>query len=133
MFVPPTYDFAHPFFENHAFVGMAEDRRYAHPKWGFIDTMGKQIVEFKYSQVKDFSEGLAAVKTQDGKWGFIDYKDNMVIPNIYDDIYSFKNGLAWATIKSDKKYGFINKKGEWVITFDEPAQVFDIRWSKRVK
>jgi len=133
MFVPPTYDFAHPFFENYAFVGMAEDRRYAHPKWGFIDTSGKQIADFKYPQVRDFSEGLAAVKTQNNKWGFIDYQDKMIIPDIYDNVYSFKNGLAWATIKDENKYGFINKKGEWVITLNEPKKVFDIRWSKRVK
>lgn len=134
MLVQPTYDFAHSFHENYAFVGMAEDRaKYAHPKWGFIDTTGKLVCELKYKFVHDFSEGLAGVLTQNDKWGFIDYKDSLVVPDKYDAVYSFKDDLAWAEIRSENKCGFINKKGEWVIVFDNPQKVFDLRWNKRVK
>lgn len=133
MLVPPTYDFAHQFHENYAFVGRSENRRYNDQKWGLIDTTGKLIVTFKYPYVKDFSEGLAAVQTENKKWGFINYQDSLVIPDIFDKVYSFKNGLAWASIKDENKYGFINKNGEWIISLDEPKQVFDIRWNKRVQ
>ncbi len=132
--VEPTYDFAHPFKENHAFVAIAEDRlRYARPRWGFIDTTGKLITDLKYEQIRDFSEGLAAVKKPGEKWGFINYQDSLVIPAIYDRLNSFKNGLAWAEIADENKYGFINKKGEWVILLDKPKQVFDMRLNKKVK
>ncbi len=130
----PTFDFAHAFKENHAFVAMAEDRlRYARPRWGFIDTTGKLIADFKYHQVNDFSEGLASVQNAEGKWGFINYQDSLVIPAVYDKLASFKDGLAWAEITSENKYGFINKNGDWVILLDEPEKVFDLRLNKKVK
>lgn len=47
-------------------------------KWGYIDKIGKIIVEFKFENVKKFSEGLAVVKVN-GKWGYIDRIGKMVI------------------------------------------------------
>lgn len=134
MFVQPTYDFAQPFHENYAFVAIVQDRRkFAKPKWGFIDTTGKLVCELKYKAAKHFSEGLAAVMTKNNKWGFINYKDSLVISDKFDMLYPFKDGLAWAEIRDENKYGFINKKGEWEIVFDNPKRVFDLRWNKRVK
>ena len=63
---------------------------------------------------KDFSEGLAAVKT-DGKWGFIDTEGNLVIEAIYDGAESFSEGKA--AVQLDGRWGFINASGDTVISF----------------
>lgn len=62
-------------------------------KWGFADPNGNIKIKIQYSDVRHFSEGLAAVK-KDGKWGYIDTKGVEKIPFKYVDAYPFKNGVA---------------------------------------
>lgn len=87
-------------------------------KWGFRDAKGNIVAQPRYSQVQDFSNGLAAVElTENGlaKWGFIDTKGNMVIqPKYTIQPSQFDNcGLAMV-INKDGISSFINKKGETV-------------------
>lgn len=81
-------------------------------KWGFVDATGKEIASCKYDEVKEFSEGLAAV-CEKGKWGFIDENANTVVPYIYDEAGSFIDDHAW--VRQKKLYGYIDKKGNQVI------------------
>lgn len=37
-------------------------------KWGFVNEKNEPICEFIYDEVRDFSEGIAAVRI-DNKWG----------------------------------------------------------------
>jgi outer membrane protein OmpA-like peptidoglycan-associated protein len=67
-----------------------------------------------YNNVKDFSEGLAAVKV-DSKWGFIDKLGKSVIKPKYKESGSFSEGLAAVKLSDD--WGFINAKGEIIIQF----------------
>lgn len=82
----------------------------------------------KYDQVDAFSEGMAAVR-RDGKWGYINLQGEEMIPCQFSDAFppgQFSDGLACVVDeRSDadkklwnKRVGFINKKGEWVITGD---------------
>ena len=48
---------------------------------------------FKYTEVRNFKEGLACVKSN-GKWGFIDETGKEVIPLKYDLGFDFKEGFA---------------------------------------
>lgn len=129
--VRPLYDFANPFKENYAFVGIAEDNYYT-AKWGFIDTTGKLVSNMNYQEVSNFSEGLAAVKFEN-KWGFIDYHDKFILPNIYSIAFPFVDGLAFVGIADENRYGFIDKSGNWVITIEDAIKVVDVRINKRVK
>lgn len=86
--------------------------------WGFRDEKGNIIAEAKYSKVQDFSNGLAAVETNENgvpKWGFIDKQGKMIIPPKYTIQPSkFDNcGLAMV-INKDGLCSFINKTGETV-------------------
>lgn len=38
--------------------------------WGYIDLRGREVVPCVFDETRDFSDGLAAVKTE-GKWGYI--------------------------------------------------------------
>ncbi|MDE5829951.1 MAG: WG repeat-containing protein [Duncaniella sp.] len=82
----------------------------------------------KYDQIDAFSEGMAAVR-RDGKWGYINLKGEEVIPCQFSDDFppgQFSEGLACVVDdrnEADKKLwnkrvGFINSKGEWVLTGD---------------
>lgn len=82
----------------------------------------------RYDQIDAFSEGLAAVR-RDGKWGYINLKGEEVIPCQFSDAFppgQFSEGLACVVDDRseednklwNKRVGFINKKGEFVITGD---------------
>lgn len=82
----------------------------------------------RYDQIDAFSEGLAAVH-RDGKWGYINLKGEEVIPCQFPESYrvgQFSEGVACVvdtSYKNDsalwnKRVGFINKKGEWVLEGD---------------
>jgi hypothetical protein len=87
----------------------------AYSKTGFIDKTGKKVIDVAYSEVRNFSEGLAAVNSgvTFRPWLYIDKTGRDAIPFNYDDAYSFSEGLA--AIKKDGKFGFIDKKGNIVI------------------
>lgn len=94
-------------------------------KYGFKNEGGKFVIKPNYDDAREFSEGLAAVRlgdkydddcllTESGKWGFINTKGKTVIPFQFYAVLPFKEGLA-LTVTSEKKVGYINKKGEWKI------------------
>jgi len=97
--------------------------------WGYIDRSGKMVIPKQYAFADDFSEGLAGVVV-DNKFGFINPNGEMVIPPgftprrgpyAWNGIVAtsrFSEGLApvntterWA----DRAYGYINRKGDFVI------------------
>ena len=82
------------------------------------------MLECKYKNVKDFSEGLAPVKIK-SSWGYIDKKGKLVIDNIFQNAFRFQDGLA--KIKINGKYGFINTSGKIIINaeFDEVLRMDD--------
>lgn len=83
-------------------------------KVGVIDSEEKIVVEPKYKQIRQFSDGLAAVETfgitklefmpggkqyrhviiQKPKWGFINKLGKEIIPPQYDMVYPFSAGHA---------------------------------------
>ncbi|MBO5348820.1 MAG: WG repeat-containing protein [Clostridia bacterium] len=83
-------------------------------KYGYIDTKGNVIIDFKYDYAYKFSDGLAVVE-KDGNLGYIDNKGNVIIDFEYKDANDFSEGLA--SVYKDGKYGYINTKGEVVIDF----------------
>ncbi len=72
--IAPQYDEAQPFEESLAAV-MKKDE-FGTPRWGFIDTTGKNIIPLKYSiQPGDFSQGLAVVFPSDKREFFAAFID----------------------------------------------------------
>ncbi len=91
------------------------------------------MFDFKYDDIRDFSEGLAAVK-QGNKWKYIDPQDNQIIRNYYDVAESFINGLAFVIDKENEITGYINPLGEIVYKLPEKAEeIIDLRLNKKVK
>lgn len=122
------FDEARNFFEDRAFVGILDDDYKL--TWGFIDKDGRMIESYIYSNVLDFSEGLAAVQ-KDNYWGYIDKNGNTVIDFKYNDADSFKNGLAFVVDRQNKKAGYIDKKGNFLITFNKFEILIDFRSNRK--
>ncbi len=89
--------------------------------FGFLHVSGKLVADFKFTQVRDFSNGMGAI-SRGGKWGFIDKMGKEVIPPQFERVFDFSEDLAY-TYKS-LKWGFINKQGKEVIQFQYQSQTF---------
>ncbi|MGE5474255.1 MAG: WG repeat-containing protein [Ignavibacteriales bacterium] len=88
-------------------------------KYGFIDSTGTLIVEYKYDDTSLFPfEGFSDVE-KDGKWGFIDNKGKEITELKYDEVDSFKEGVA--AVKKNGKWGFIDRTGKEIteLKYDE--------------
>ena len=114
------YDSANGFCE-----GMASVCRDG--KWGFIDTVGREVVPCMYDGVDDFHEGMTRVNVgggwrrtdedepslSGGKTGFVDKTGREVIPCLYLYADNFHDGLAQVEVREDGKSDcfFIDKSG----------------------
>jgi hypothetical protein len=88
--VNPEYDIVAPFSEGLARVQRGD-------KIGYVDKNGFMAIEAKFlPRSESFSEGVAAVVTDERKAGFIDRNGNWMIAPRYNDARSFHNGLALA-------------------------------------
>ena len=84
-------------------------------KYGYKDSTGNVLVEPKYDDAYDFSEGLGPVKHNE-KWGFIDYKGTVVIPFKYDDVGRYVDGFCF--VSKNGEIGFLDRNGNAVIFGD---------------
>ena len=82
-------------------------------EWGYVNRAGKVVITPKYSFAGPFSEGLAAVCSDDAKWGYIDTKGRVKVPLRYNSAGSFSEGLA--TVRVHHKWGYIDRNGREVI------------------
>ena len=80
--------------------------------WGYIDTLGNEIIRCNFENAKKMKNGLAPVKVN-GKWGFIDKAGNLAISPIYDDADEFDGTLA--KVARQHRFGYINFKGEEIV------------------
>ena len=81
-------------------------------KWGYINIEGKVVVEPKYDQARDFSEGIGAVALG-GRYGLVDRDGREIVAPKFDMIGYFHNGMA--DVELAKRYGYIDREGKIVI------------------
>lgn len=83
--------------------------------YGFINSNFELVIPCKYSEASNFSGG-ASVVIYEGQRGFIDVKDSFHAVDV-DMIYPFSDDVAKVR-KTDRygdKYGYINKKGVFIV------------------
>lgn len=94
-----------------------EEKPY-HYLWGFMNTSGKTVIEPQFKNVGEFSEGLAAVKTELG-WNYIDKKGNVVIRNVPNEIPErFHNGRIVVKAGDYRVKGLYDNSGKQVLPFE---------------
>lgn len=103
---PLVYDdFPCEFFE-----GLSPVRRDG--KWGFVDTLGHEVIGTRYDSVGLFACGLAPVSIG-GRWGFVDKRDSLVVPLRYQAAAYFS--CRRAPVMIEGHWGFIDPRGVEVI------------------
>jgi tetratricopeptide (TPR) repeat protein len=128
---PQFFTIAGEFSDGLAEVSVFEGNKKI--KGGYIDESGKFVIEEEFEgSFGEFKNGLASFKREKtglslilnkfatyGKYGYIDKSGDIVIDEQFDYASDFNdNGLAMVKIidaQKKEKYGFINKKGKFVI------------------
>jgi hypothetical protein len=128
--IKPEHDYAHEFKEGRALVGNLYPY-FMKTRWGVIDTLGNFIVDYIYPEANGYSEGLASVRDS-VSWGFIDKNGNYVIESQFYYTGNFVDGIAWASKKNEKLYGFINRKGDFILEINNFDKIIDLRLNKRM-
>lgn len=81
-------------------------------RYTFLSENGTQLPQ-DYQDLRDFSEGLAAVQNK-GLWGFINTRGDMVIQPQFTMVNPFANAVTWGKTK-DGKWVLIGKTGKVLI------------------
>ncbi|AKL94572.1 hypothetical protein CACET_c10890 [Clostridium aceticum] len=133
--VPPTYDYAYPFYGDRAKV--KKNNRY-----GFIDPEGREVVEIVWDDTADaFHKALSWVKKED-KFGYIDKNGEVILSPQFEvakefrcldvfTVHSQEKRQYAALVKKDGKYGYIDKKGTYIFepSFDDAKEFWDIGYA----
>jgi hypothetical protein len=107
------YSNAEPYHNGYALVQFRIDN--IHYDWGYIDIDGNICPPLHVNEARNFSNGLAPVKTEEG-WGFMDSKFKMVIRSQYDFAGEFSEGLCAVGNGNDtvQRWCYINTLGQQV-------------------
>lgn len=86
---------------------------------GYRNLEGRTVIEPRFREAKDFSEGLAAVKVF-SKYGYLDQTGTFVIEPQFDRAEEFQNGIARVARRTEDwewEYGLVDKNGAWILPY----------------
>lgn len=81
-------------------------------KYGYVNSVGTQIVRPVYDDARAFINGFALVQ-RGGKWGYLNSNGQKLTNCIYDSAMDFYNG--YAIVKRKGKWGAIATTGAEVV------------------
>lgn len=84
-------------------------------RYGYIDSLGKVVIQPIYSRAFNFSEGLARVNVGKAS-GYINTKGELVVPYRYSSTSDFSEGMASVMLAFGGKYGYIDNTGKLRVT-----------------
>lgn len=92
-------------------LGIVQDSEY---KFGYIDSLGNEVITCKYFDARDFQEGKAFVKMKNEvTMKCINKLEQVLFTTPYQNAEAYSEGLAYVEDYSDG--GFINEQGQLVI------------------
>lgn len=108
--------FSYKYADCRAFCeGRAPVKLTPNSNWGAIDTQGNLVIDFCWSELSFFVDGLARAKSSDGRHVFIDKYGNISFYctyGRYDDCFS--EGMC-AVATQDWKWGYVDTHNKLVI------------------
>ena len=100
---------------NYFSAGLAAVKHKLSKLYGFIDTLGNEVIEPQFLDVRPFGRNsLAAALSENGRWGYIDRFGNWAIEPAYADAGEFTE-MAPVQDPDSGLWGFIDESGEWLI------------------
>lgn len=104
----PSIDDAFDFYYGYSTIKLDDN-------WGLMGKNFDMAIQPYFYGLGTMSDNglVVAMRTDDSKCEYVNAKGETKIPAMYDECYAFKDGVA--IIKLNKKYGAINKSGDFVI------------------
>jgi hypothetical protein len=116
LLIGPQFSIIEPFADGYARVEVARG------SWKFIDTSGRVFPEEGFRNLRDFSDGLAAVRFRTG-WGFIDINGKEPFPEKYSEVGDFHEGFSKVKIQLKSKYGGLVKPRQVYAIIDKQGKM----------
>lgn len=93
--------------------------------FGYINKDGEVTINPQFIGCDSFSNGLAAIRNDNGEWGYIDKSGTIIINPQFKSAGKFIDGMA--VVSSGKSYGTIDKEGKFLINpqFDKIGMFAD--------
>jgi len=85
-------------------------------KWGYINSSGKVVIDFKFDHAYNFTKNKLALVGVDEKFGYINTKGEFEIDPIYTNAIPFDGNVA--ICKLNGYYGTINEEGKELAKFE---------------
>jgi hypothetical protein len=123
--IPPQFGTAGGPFTSAFSEGLAAVPLRDKNKWGYIDKSGRFAIAPTFSYASPFSEGRAWAAVPKNEWsieskvGMLDKEGHWIVEPRFDSAGKFSEGLA--SVRLDKKTGYINRQGQIVINFQFDA------------
>jgi len=109
-------------FDTSEIVVVSRDGRY-----GAVDKNGNTVISVRYSDLSAFDAGGLALAAENKKYGFLDVTGEWAIQPVFDGVSRFSsNGPALAVMREldkatstmQKRWGYIDRQGRWVLHLD---------------
>nr|WP_309236928.1 WG repeat-containing protein [Micromonospora sp. S-DT3-3-22] len=93
-------------------------------RWGYADTDGELVVDYRYVEAQPFHERMAWVRRPDqAGWELIDETGGTLLGPAYARVLAFSDGLAWVSQGGDADWSAIEPDGTVVV----PAGFEEVR------
>lgn len=94
--------------------------------WGFINTTGKLVIPYDYSQRPSrFMSGLARVQTKELRFGYINKENKVVVTPRYSNATCFYKRFALVREEYSQPINLIDSTGAVVTTFPKDLLYID--------
>lgn len=110
--IPLEYDHVENFEAGKSIVKMKDN------KYALINLTGKVLMEFPYSFVGSYGEGLLAFrKDKDGKLGYVDEQGKIIIEPQFSDGQPFIEGRTIVSTSDnlEANYGLLDRQGKYIL------------------
>jgi hypothetical protein len=123
LILDPIFEFAQPFSDDRALIQK-------NGKYGFINTRGEVVFYVEgitsHQWIRSFSNGLAAVRSNNRQWGFVDKDGQFVISPQFYHVRNFTEGVAAVKKNATSMYIYIDKTGREAF----PGKTFKVAYQK---
>ncbi|WP_431924664.1 WG repeat-containing protein [Micromonospora wenchangensis] len=93
-------------------------------RWGYADTDGELVVDYRYVEAQPFHERMAWVRRPDqAGWELIDETGGVLLGPAYARVLAFSDGLAWVSQGGEADWSAIEPDGTVVV----PAGFEEVR------
>ncbi|MGE3800433.1 MAG: WG repeat-containing protein [Candidatus Kapaibacterium sp.] len=106
--IEPRFDYAEPFHNGIAQVSIDGKPR-------IIDLSGTVLFDHNFTEIGEFIDGYAVVKTADEKEGVVNLSGKLILDTIYRSVSSHSDGVF--VVKDSSEVGVIDVKGRIVVPF----------------